>query len=211
MTQSYQKCPEKFPIQWFDKLVHPIYEMVKPSSKYRNVFCHQDLWAGNIMFKFSQINGEDNLSEPSSCVLMDYQFPRYVPPVSDVLQLIFMTTRRNDRLKNLSSYCRFYYECLSSELKRHELNADAELSWDDFQASCNDLKLMPMVYNCVGLPFTYFPNEIQMKIRSSEAEEFRRMREENHHEFIIQYMERDAEFKDAVLESIEELMDTMFE
>lgn len=162
------------------------------------------------MFKFTQVNGEDNLSEPISCVLMDYQFPRYIPPVSDVLQLIFMTTRLNHRRKHLSNYFRFYYECLSSELIKHGLNVDDVLSWNEIEASCEDLKLMPMVYNCVALPFTYFPNEIRMKIRSSEAEEFRRVREENHHEIIIKYMEQDAEFKDVILESIEELMETLF-
>ncbi|XP_037031363.1 uncharacterized protein LOC119070925 isoform X2 [Bradysia coprophila] len=47
MTKSYQRYPEKYRITTFDKLVFPIYEMVKPSSKYRNVFCHQDLWAVN--------------------------------------------------------------------------------------------------------------------------------------------------------------------
>lgn len=210
MTQSYHRYAEKYSSKRFDELVFPIYEMVKPSSKYRNVFCHQDLWAGNIMFKFAQNNGDDNLSQPTSCVIMDYQFARYLPPVADVLMFILMTTRLDNRRKYLSSYYRYYYDCLRTELENHELIADDILSWKDFQSSCDDLKLFPMVFNCVALPFTFFPNEIQMKIKNSTADEFQRLREVNHHDYIIQYMKEDKEFKDVILESIEELMETLF-
>lgn len=142
---------------------------------------------------------------------MDYQFPRYLPPVADVLMFILMTTRLDNRRKNLTSYYRYYYDCLRTELENRKLIAEDILSWNDFQSSCDALKLFPMVFNCVALPFTFFPNEIQMKIKSSEADEFRRIREVNHHDYITQYMNEDKEFKDVVLESIEELMETLFE
>lgn len=211
MTRSYHTYSAKYSSELFDELVSPVYEMVKPSSKHRNVFCHQDLWAGNIMFKFAQENGDDNLAKPISCVLMDYQFARYLPPVADVLMFILMTTRLDNRRKHLLSYYRYYYDCLCMELEKHKLIADDILSWKAFQSSCDDLKLFPLVFNCVALPFTFFPNEIQMKIKSSAAEEFKRMREVNHHDFIMHYMTEDKEFKDVVLESIEELMETLFE
>lgn len=142
---------------------------------------------------------------------MDYQFARYLPPVADVLMFILMTTRLDNRRKYLSSYYRYYYDCLCTELEKHKLIAEEILSWNDFQSSCKDLKLFPMIFSCVGLPFTFFPNEIQMKIKNSSDEEFRRIREVNHHDFIIQHMKEDKEFKDVVLESIEELMETLFD
>lgn len=163
------------------------------------------------MFKFAQNNGEDDLSQPISCVFMDYQFARYLPPVADVLMFILFTTRLDNRRKYLPGYYRYYYDCLCAELEKHKLIADDIVTWTDFQSSFDDLKLFPMVFNCVGLPFTYFPNEIQMKIKSSTAEEFQRMREVNHHDYIKQYMEEDKEFRDVVLESIEELVETLFD
>ncbi len=211
LIPSYNKYADKYSSERFDELVSPVYEMVKPSSKYRNVFCHQDLWGGNIMFKFGQVDGQQNLSEPLSSVIMDYQFARYLPPVSDVLMFILMTTRLDHRRKHLSHYYRYYHECFCAELEKHELVADEILSWNDFQASCKDLKLFPIVFNCVGLPFTFYPNEIQMKIKSSSAEEFRRVREDNHYDYMIHHMKQDDEFKDVVLESMEELMETLFE
>lgn len=210
LTPSYHRYSGKYSNELFDELVLPIYDMVKPSSKYRNVVCHQDLWAGNIMFKFAQNDGTDDLSKPLNCVLMDYQFVRYLPPVADVLMFILMTTRLDSRRKYLSCYYRYYYDCLCTELEQRGLVANDILSWNDFQSSCEDLKLFPMVFNCVALPFTFFPNEIQMKIKSSGSEEFQSMREINHHDYIIQYMEEDEEFKEVVLESIEELMETLF-
>lgn len=121
-----------------------------------------------------------------------------------------MTTRLDSRRKNLLIYYRYYYDCLSAELEKHGFVANDILSWNDFQCSCEELKLFPLLFNCVALPFTFFPNEIQMKIKSSSSEEFQRVREVNHHDYIIEYMEEDAEFKDVVLESIEELMETLF-
>lgn len=210
MTPSYNKYREKYSNELFDELVNHVYDMVKPSSKYRNVFCHQDLWAGNIMFKFAQKNGTDDLSNPLDCVLMDYQFGRYLPPVADVLMFILMTTRLDSRRKYLLSYYKYYYDCLCTELEKQGLVANDILAWKEFQCSCEDLKLFPLVFNCVALPFTYFPNEIQMKIKSSTSEEFQRIRDINHHDYIIQYMKEDEEFKNVILESIEELMETLF-
>ncbi|KAJ6622509.1 hypothetical protein Bhyg_17595 [Pseudolycoriella hygida] len=211
ISRNYHRYSSKYSNKLFDELVFPVYEMVKPSKKYRNVFCHQDLWAGNIMFKFQKTNGEDNLNEPISCVFMDFQFPRYLPPVADVLMFILMSTRLENRREYLMSYYKYYYDCLRMELEKQELNPDDVLTWHDFQSSCNELKLFPLVFNCVALPFTFYPKDIQVKMKNCTDAEFQRVRDVGHYDFMLQYMKEDDEFKDVILESIEELMEELFD
>jgi hypothetical protein len=106
-------------------------EFVKPSTKFRNVVCHGDLWVNNIFFKYSDSN------KPIEARFVDFQLIRYNPPASEVMWFLHLVTRKRFRESNMDLFLTTYYQSFSSELLRHDLDADQLISWSEFTESCN--------------------------------------------------------------------------
>ena len=48
LAKNFHKYKDEWSDAEFDKRISKTYEIVKPSQVYRNVVCHQDLWANNM-------------------------------------------------------------------------------------------------------------------------------------------------------------------
>ncbi|KAG4070806.1 hypothetical protein HA402_011032 [Bradysia odoriphaga] len=210
LTPNFAKYRD-WSTQKFDKLIAPIYEMMLESTKYRNVLCHRDLWQSNLVYKFER-NVNDNIdqSKPIECVLIDYQICRYLPPVVDVIGLISVSTRLEHRKQYYGRYLRYYYDTLVKELNEYKIEASNELSWEEFVQSSIELKLLPLAINAVCIPLTTLSSEILLSLKTENPARYMRTMTVNRHEFILEYMEKDAEYKEIVMESYSELLDCMF-
>lgn len=185
--------------------------MMLESKKYRNVLCHRDLWQSNLLFKFAS-NADDKIdyTKPIECVLIDYQICRYLPPIVDVIGLISVSTRLDHRKQCYPRYLQFYYDALTTELIKYKIDSSNVLSWEEFIRSSKELELLPLAINCCCRPLTTLPSEILLSLKTENPERYMRTMTVNRHEFILEYMEKDAEYKEIVMESYSELLDCMF-
>lgn len=210
LTPNFKKYKDWSPKK-FDELIAPIYYMTLESKKFRNVLCHRDLWQNNFVFKFER-NADDEIdySQPTECVLIDFQTCRYLPPIIDVIGLISVSTRLAHRKQFYPHYIQFYYNALAKKLTRYKIDASKVLSWEEFQDSLKELEMVVLVINCVCRPLTMLSSEILVSLKTENPERYMRTMHVNRHEFILEHMEKDAEYKEIVIESYGELLDYMF-
>lgn len=185
--------------------------MMLESKTFRNVLCHRDLWQNNLVYKFARnVDDQIDYNTPTECALIDYQICRYLPPIVDVIGLISVTTRLEHRKRFYAHYLRFYYEALTRELNENEIDATDEISWNEFRRTSKELALLPLSVSAVCVPLCTIPMEILFKLRAENHDRYMRTMIENRHEFILEYMEKDAEYKEIVMEIYGELLDCMF-
>ncbi|XP_069691471.1 uncharacterized protein [Periplaneta americana] len=124
--ENFKMIREKLP-----KTLEQMCEYVKPSTKYRNVICHGDLWINNVFFRYN------NNKKPIKAKIVDFQLIRYNPPASEVMWFLHLVTRKDFRDANLDSFLTTYYKSFSTELRRHHLDPEQLLSWSEFKESCD--------------------------------------------------------------------------
>lgn len=211
MTPNFAKY-KNWSEKKFNELIAPIYEMMMSSNTFRNVLCHRDLWQSNLVYKFERNNIDDKIdySKPIECVLIDYQICRYLPPIVDVIGLISVSTRLEHRKQYYDHYLRYYYDALTRELNEYNIDVSNEISWTEFLRTSKELRLLPLAITAVCIPLTTLSSEILLSLKSENPERYSRTMTVNRHELIIEYMEKDAEYKEIVMESFSELLDCMF-
>ncbi|XP_075978140.1 uncharacterized protein LOC142977895 [Anticarsia gemmatalis] len=89
-------------------------ELMKPSTEYRNVVVHRDLWTNNIFLK-----KEAGLYH---ALFVDFQTVLYCSPMLDLSSLIYFNTSRSDRNAWTNQLIQFYYTVLSKELEYGGVN-----------------------------------------------------------------------------------------
>ncbi|XP_075977878.1 uncharacterized protein LOC142977689 [Anticarsia gemmatalis] len=96
----------------YDKAI----ELMKPSSEYRNVVVHRDLWTNNIFLK-----KEAGLYH---ALFVDFQTVLYCSPMLDLSSLIYFNTSRSDRNTWTDKLIWFYYAVLAKELEYGGVNVE---------------------------------------------------------------------------------------
>ncbi|XP_046746332.1 uncharacterized protein LOC124411281 [Diprion similis] len=122
--------------------------ILSPSTKYKNVICHRDLWANNMMVKY------DGSGNPQHCCLIDLQFARYSPPAMDCVISLHLITDRETRDKHGESLLRVYYQTFEDELRKAGLDARDHLEWSTFLKSCEETKSTALIYAVLNQPVT---------------------------------------------------------
>lgn len=186
--------------------------LLKTSEVYQNVFCHRDLWYKNLMFKFARdpVTQKDDKTQPIHSMLIDFQLCRYLPPAVDVIQFIYLSTRRLNRDSNhILDYLKTYY----SELTRcfgfdHQL--EMVLPWTDFVASCKLYRFFAIVFNCIYAPLMHMPGQILENLKLNDPEKYYIVSNIERGEFIIQVMNENDNYKEIILECMNELVEYLY-
>lgn len=76
------------------------------------VICHGDLTTYNSMFR------KDKHGKPVDIQLIDWQFPRYASPVTDLVLYLFCSTSKALRDKHYDEFLKIYHNSLSDLLTR---------------------------------------------------------------------------------------------
>ncbi|XP_001652108.2 uncharacterized protein LOC5568172 [Aedes aegypti] len=131
--------------------IRSLYEYVKPSTKWRNVFSHGDLWSNNVMFK----NSPDGI--PEECILVDFQLSRYTPPAYDISLLLSLTTSFEFRCKHMNSLLDSYYDTFQTVLTRNEIDPSTVYTKQSFRDSCEHYRLAGQIHGCIIGPEVLLP------------------------------------------------------
>ncbi|EDS42965.1 Juvenile hormone-inducible protein [Culex quinquefasciatus] len=175
-----------------------VFELVKSSTVYRNTISHSDLWNNNIMFRL------DDSGIPIDCLLVDFQLARYVPPAYDFDMLIFLTTTRDFRFKNMTSLQDFYYQSLKSELQRQKLDIEQILSQQEFQESCKFYQRAGAIDSFIINHATLLPRRFLDEAFSS-VEQFDRFDQKFKTKLCLETFEEDPIYRSRIVDIIETL------
>lgn len=179
-------------------------ELLEKPSDTIKVFSHRDLWKNNLMFKFDVIG---DFSNPQHCILLDYQIARYLPIPVDVLMAIVINTRRDHRQKFMEYYLEFYYEHLKQELAKEEIEIAGKISLECFKKNCQDFMVLPLTINAVILTLTQLPSEFMKDLKDAD---FNRICNIFRDDVVLDFIEKDANYKEYLLEAVEELIEYLY-
>ncbi|XP_057341096.1 uncharacterized protein LOC130678128 [Microplitis mediator] len=136
----------------------------KPSSKYRNVIAHQDVWTANVMFLM------DGQGKPQKCRLIDFQFYGYLNPAMDLMVSFYMTTNRSTRDNFSDTLIQHYYNCVKQCLENESFDIKKILPWNEFRQSCEDARPWGLMTSLINLQLTLLDDHVREKyyVRSPE-------------------------------------------
>lgn len=77
------------------------------------VISHSDCWNNNTLFKL------DASGRPTGIRLLDFQITRYVSPVYDIIQYIFLSTQKEMRDQHYEDFLKVYHSSLSEHIERY--------------------------------------------------------------------------------------------
>lgn len=167
------------------------------------VCCHRDLWKNNLMYQFTN----DDFDKPSHCLLIDYQICRYLPLTVDVIICILLPSRDHS---NADECLRFYFEALSSELKLRNINIKDLMSWNDFLASCENFKLLPLLQQGLFWSLTNLPDGVLSNLLANNEREYIKICNEDRSQIVLEFMEKDEYYRETMVETVERLIEYLF-
>lgn len=182
-------------------------ELLDKPTKTIKVFSHRDLWKNNLMFKFDEIDGKFDYSNPHHCILLDYQIARYLPIPVDVLMAIVINTRRDQRKEFMEYYLEFYYEHLKLELTNESIEIVEKISFKVFMESCQDFTALLLIINAVILTITQLPSEF---VKGLNDADFNRVCNIFRDDVVLGLIDKDANYKECLLEAVEELFEYLY-
>lgn len=169
-------------------IMERIYEHVAPSTKYRNVLCHRDLWAGNIFFP---------TIPQDSAILVDYQACCYAPPAIDLCFVLYMNLTFRER-RCLEMKCiDLYYKWLEKDLEEFGLQAKDLVSQTELLQSYEEFRLFGAIYSAVAATTTKVPP-------SFVTDEFKFV---DRSRVILDYMQKNMSFRRTMEEHCVEVME----
>lgn len=198
--------------QQIDEKLNEIFEVVKPTHDFQSVLVHRDIWINNLMFQFEKDSstGEDKLDTPKSCILLDFQICRYLPPIVDFLLTLYLTTRRSHRDEFFQDYLSFYYERLSDKMRGFGLDPDQVLSRSELDRSLLHYKIIAHVFVGVYLGLTNLPENVLDQLHQDDPELYHQYCNSNRDEFLLKYLREDEFYRETMTECVEETVEYFF-
>ncbi|XP_043263956.1 uncharacterized protein LOC122404119 [Colletes gigas] len=184
--------------RWVDKIP----QLLKTTSKYRNVMCHRDVWANNMMFK------RDSTGKPIGCYLVDYQFLRYSPPAIDFVFCLYLTTDRDTRRRCFDSLVEIYCDTMRRELADEGLNVDDCLPRADFIESCDMAKQIALIFSVTNMQIMLLTKQASEKyfVKNTDQLEYV-LYGDQRSELVLSQCKAVKAYQTRIIEIIEEIKD----
>ncbi|XP_061398999.1 uncharacterized protein LOC133334683, partial [Musca vetustissima] len=198
---NYQTEPlQEFIKNRLPSILDTVYDMVNPSSKYYNVFCHRDVWGGNVFF------AKENPYEKGAA-FVDFQLCRYSPAAIDVLMTLYMNIKPSER-KQIERECyAVYYQQFQEELSKMSLKASDFMTYEEFEKSLKDLALFGALYNCIAATILRVPGDYLRDMKLNRPDDFHRYTNVDRTDEVLELVKIDADFREYMLECIDDMME----
>jgi Ecdysteroid kinase-like family len=196
---------ERLKSDFYEKTFRVIEIMESSPYKVPKVLSHRDMWKNNLMFTYDEKLGFD---KPLRCVLLDFQTARYLPITVDVMMTIVCTTRREHCEKFYAFYTKFYYQKLTDELKKFNLDLSSTMSFENFAKSCDYHKTFALLYNVIVLMITKIPRDYFVDFSEDEYRDFA---DGDRSKFVLDYMEKDSHYRELLVEAVEAVVENVYE
>ncbi|XP_019561368.3 uncharacterized protein LOC109429837 [Aedes albopictus] len=184
------------------EFVLQIYDLVKPSSKYRNVVSHGDLWGSNLLFKYSEA------SIPEDCLIVDFQFARYAPPAYDLNMLITLTTTADYRKEYYSHLIDLYYATVEQIFIDQCLSPEEIIPEQPFRESCHRYKVSGIIDNFLMNHVTLLPRNCVDRVFSS-PEEYNNFSGEDKIRMCLGVLDTDMKYRSRITGIIKDLIEAL--
>lgn len=185
---SYKDTNVEQPIR---RLIEQMKEYIQPSTMFRNVINHGDLWSNNIMFKYMEN------AVPEQCILVDYQMARYVPPAFDFLTFLYLTTSEEFHKTHFTSLVDIYYKAFAQELSRHNIDPEQIMSKNKFMECCDYYKPAALLESAMFATIVYLNGDFS-KDMLSDSSKFDEFMLTNRCKLVCTEFEEDPVFRNRV-------------
>lgn len=169
-----------------------VYDIISPSTKFRNVCCHGDLSKLNILFQY-----KENL--PVDSKIVDFQALRYNPPAHDVVNFIYLCSSYKFRCKYLNDLTFFYYKCLEEKLLQSDLKLSEIIPETSFLESVKFILpqaiLQKLFYNTMNPVIRLFPHILK------DQDLYKKYVYEDRSEECLQAYEMSSTFRELMIEN----------
>lgn len=199
---KYQNFPDKnHLVKSFQNILRKIFELCKPSKKFRNVFCHGDLWANNIMFNYDKVQ-----NIPVDCRIVDFQLARYSPPILDVITVLFIPTTSKFRQDHLDNLLKEYYRFLSQNLAEHNIDIKQVLPITEYYASIKHYKLAGLIESCLFSHLTILPENMVSNLLQ-DSENFDEFLRKYRNQICLKAFKNSKVYQERMTDMISDLVD----
>lgn len=179
------------------KMVDRIFEMAVASKSKRNVVCHGDVKSYNLMF-------DDSLPMPN-CILVDFQLVRYVPAMTDVLQLIYLNTMsRAFREENEEELLRHYHEVLCETLRDNDKEIEL-VSFKEILQEYEEFRLFGLVTTTLYSPINLMEGKLCADL-TKDSDGFTNLMFGDRVDMTFKMMHDDPLYRSRITEIITELV-----
>lgn len=211
---AYNYCDtSRLPVEqteFMDRL-NQVYCFSEEVTAFERVICHRDVWYKNCMFKYPA-----HSDRPEHCLLLDFQKCCYQPPAADVLQAILVNSRRAVRDHELDKWLRFYLDFLRRHLRTEYTFSETELfdlkflNWTNFCETVDHYRLLALVSNCVITSVVQLAPGLLDDLQRESPHDYHYVSIVDRSQFVHEQMERDAHYRDHLMETVEELLAFLF-
>lgn len=172
--------------------------LMKPSSEYRNVVAHRDLWTNNILLK--------KCEDSYHAVLVDFQTVLYCSPMLDLSSLIFFNTTRSDRYNYTDELIDLYYDTISEELLIEDIQINEIMDKDTLIKAYNDSIMFGITQAALIVPIVSMTEEKRKQI-FYDPENCKKANVVSRGEYFIEIAKEDASYRKRVLELFDEIIE----
>ncbi|CAH0585755.1 unnamed protein product [Chrysodeixis includens] len=173
-------------------------ELMKPSTEYRNVVSHRDLWTNNIFLK----------KESGSChaLFVDYQTVVYASPMLDLSSLIYFNTTKRDRDAWTKEFIDIYYAVLSNELDTAGIDIEQILSKSIISEAYDKSLVFALTQAALITPISSMGKQKREEI-FDDPESSERINVVSRSKEFIDYAKEDSNYQTRVTEVLDEIVE----
>lgn len=166
-------------------------------KNHRQVCTHGDLWANNIMFKYS---GDEILD----CKIIDFQILNYSYPAFDVELLFYGNTTTDFRQKHKKELLHFYYDSFLAVLAEQGIDGRSIITFEDLELTCVLKAPEAKVQAISDMSLLYLP-EIVHHEAAENPDNFKKILIDERSKYIVNMYKSDHIFRDVFTKELSEL------